>query len=86
MPRAQTKKDGDLDDAPRPPSPFMFATGLECSYPTIKHGKPRVDELELTDHYRRWREDLHLTCELGIRFLRYGTAYHRSSVASNQYD
>ncbi len=51
---------------------FMFATGIECSYPVIKNKTHRVDELELTDHYRRWREDVELVREMGIRFLRYG--------------
>ncbi len=39
---------------------FMFATGIECSYPVIKNKTHRVDELELTGHYERWREDLEL--------------------------
>lgn len=64
----------------------MFATGIECSYPTIQNGAYRVDQLEATDHYRRWREDLHLTRELGIRFLRYGIPYHRINTASGVYD
>ncbi len=39
---------------------FMFATGIENSYPTIllPNGKTkRVDEMEKTDHYNRWQED-----------------------------
>jgi beta-glucosidase/6-phospho-beta-glucosidase/beta-galactosidase len=64
----------------------MFATGIECSAPTISHGSHRVDELALTDHYRRWREDLELTRALGIRYLRYGIPYHRVNPAPGRYD
>lgn len=85
-PSLQIKKASDLDDVPMPPSPFMFATGIECSYPTIKNGKHRVDELALTKHYERWREDLHLTHELGIKLLRYGIPYHLINTASGRYD
>jgi hypothetical protein len=42
---------------------FMFATGIECSYPTIDGGRWRLDQLESTDHYRFWRRDLELVRE-----------------------
>src|SRR5215218_3864378 len=38
---------------------FMFATGIENSYPTIAlpdGTAMRVDEMEKTGHYERWRE------------------------------
>ncbi len=54
----------------------MFATGIECSYPVILNGTHRVDELALTGHYERWREDLALVREMGLKFLRYGFPYH----------
>lgn len=65
---------------------IMLSTGIECSYPTIQHGQHRVDELETTDHYRRWREDLNLTRDLGIRYLRYGIPYHRVNTHIGHYD
>ncbi len=65
---------------------FMFATGIECSYPVIKNKTHRVDELELTGHYERWREDLELVREMGIRFLRYGVPFYRINTASDRYD
>jgi beta-glucosidase/6-phospho-beta-glucosidase/beta-galactosidase len=74
------------EESPGSPGRFMFATGIECSAPTIRHGAHRVDELELTGHYRRWREDLRLTRELGIRYLRYGLPYHRVSTGPGRYD
>jgi beta-glucosidase len=30
---------------------FMFATGIENSYPTIQNGQVRVDEMEKCGHY-----------------------------------
>lgn len=68
---------------------FMFATGIENSYPTIKLANgsiKRVDEMEKTDHYSRWKEDFDLTKELGIEFLRYGPPYYRTHVAPGKYD
>src|SRR5947209_251572 len=71
------------------PPEFMFATGIECSYPTI--GGPggrnvRVDELEKTHHYRHWRTDLALVQEMGLRYLRYGPPYYRVHAAPERYD
>lgn len=70
-------------------SAFIFATGIECSYPTIvtSDGRTkRVDELEKTFHYRHWKEDLALVRELGLRYLRYGPPYYRIHVAPEKYD
>ncbi len=69
--------------------PFLFATGIECSYPTIAgdDGRPRrVDELEATFHYRRWRDDLRLVRALGLRYLRYGPPYYRMHLGPGRYD
>jgi hypothetical protein len=40
------------------PRQFMFATGIENSYPTIQwQGKTvRRDEMEECGHYQRWKE------------------------------
>src|SRR5262245_26401357 len=69
--------------------PFMFATGIENSYPTVllKDGRTfRVDEMEKTGHYRSWREDFGLVKELGIPFLRYGPPYYRTHLGPGRYD
>lgn len=63
---------------------FMFATGIECSYPTV--GARRVDELEKCGHYARWREDFELVREMGIRFLRFGGPYYRMHEGPGRYD
>ncbi len=42
---------------------FMFATGIENSYPTIAlpDGRTkRVDQMETTGHYKRWKDDFRL--------------------------
>jgi beta-glucosidase len=67
---------------------FIFATGIECSYPTIQtpEGEKRVDELEKCRHYDLWREDFRITRELGIRFLRYGPPYYRMHLGPGKYD
>ena len=67
---------------------FVFATGIECSYPTVATpaGEKRRDQLEECGHYDRWREDLQLTRDLGIRMLRYGPPWYRMHLAPGRYD
>lgn len=67
-------------------SNFMFATGIECSYPTIEHGRVRRDELDECHHYERWEEDLNLVKDLGLKYLRYGLPYYRMHQGPGQYD
>ncbi len=66
--------------------PFLFATGIENSYPTIEQGRVRVDEMEKCGHYQRWRQDFDLVQELGILFLRYGPPIHRTWLGPGKYD
>ena len=68
------------------PSEFMFATGVECSAPTIQNGRVRRDQLAECGHYDRWREDLGLVRDLGLRVLRYGLPYHRTHLGPGRYD
>ncbi len=67
---------------------FMFATGIENSYPTvfIDGKKIRVDELEKTGHYKRWKEDFQLVKEMDIEYLRYGPPYYSTHLGPGQYD
>lgn len=64
---------------------FMFSTGIENSYPTIAGGF-RIDQMEKCGHYERWEEDLHLVRDLGIHFLRWGPALHRTFVGPGKYE
>ncbi|WP_324674481.1 family 1 glycosylhydrolase [Hymenobacter sp. GOD-10R] len=68
------------------PGNFMFATGIECSYPTIDHGKTRRDLLAETDHYNRYKEDLGLVKEMGLKVLRYNLPYYQIQKAPGKYD
>jgi beta-glucosidase/6-phospho-beta-glucosidase/beta-galactosidase len=67
---------------------FMFSTGIENSYPliTVDGKKKRVDEMEKTGHYKRWKEDFGLVKEMGIQFLRYGPPYYKTHLAPGKYD
>jgi beta-glucosidase/6-phospho-beta-glucosidase/beta-galactosidase len=68
------------------PNNFMFATGIECSYPTIDHGKTRRDQLAECDHYNRYKEDLGLVKEMGLKVLRYGLPYYNIQLGPGKYD
>ncbi len=68
------------------PRNFMFATGIECSYPTIEHGRVRRDLLAECGHYRHWQKDLQLVKELGLNVLRYGLPYHLTHLGPGRYD
>ncbi len=64
----------------------MFATGIENSYPTIRGGRERVDEMEKCGHYDHWQRDFDCVEELGIHFLRYGPPLHRTFLGEGHYD
>jgi beta-glucosidase/6-phospho-beta-glucosidase/beta-galactosidase len=65
---------------------FIFATGIECSYPTTDQGRWRRDEMAATRHYQRWREDFELSREVGITHIRYGPPLHLIFTGRGQYD
>ena len=67
---------------------FMFATGIENSYPTIEwEGRTiRQDELAKTKHYDCWRQDFARLRELGINYLRYGPPYFSTHTGPGRYD
>jgi beta-glucosidase/6-phospho-beta-glucosidase/beta-galactosidase len=70
-------------------SKFMFATGIENSYPTIQlpdGSIKRVDEMEKCCHYKNWEKDFELTKEQGIEFLRYGPPYYKTHTGAGTYD
>lgn len=70
-------------------SVFMFATGIENSYPTIampNGSRRRVDEMERCGHYDRWNEDFECAKALGVEHLRYGPAYYKTHQGPGRYD
>jgi len=64
----------------------MFATGIECSYPTLEGGRWRMDQMAACGHYRYWRTDLQLVRGLGLRYLRYGPPLHLIHRGPGLYD
>ena len=68
------------------PGNFMFATGIECSYPTIDNGKTRRDLLAECRHYECLAEDLNLIKDLGLKVVRYGLPYYLISRRQGRYD
>lgn len=69
-------------------SRFVFASGIECSYPSIEQDGRRIrrDQMEECGHYTRWLEDFELTLALGCRRLRYGPPYYRMHLGPGRYD
>ena len=68
---------------------FMFATGIENSYPMIQlpdGTAKRVDEMDKTGHYKYWEKDFQLVAEMGIKFLRYGPPLFKTFIAPGKYD
>src|SRR4051794_17930684 len=69
--------------------PFMFCTGIENSYPVVadKRGRRmRRDGMELSEHYRQWKNDLRLLKEMGIDHIRYGPPYYSAHTGPMKYD
>lgn len=67
-------------------SDFLFATGVENSYPTIDGGRTRIDQMEQSAHYKRWSEDFDCVQQLGIEVLRYGPPLHKVWLGPDRYD
>ena len=65
---------------------FMFATGIECSYPTIHEGSWRRDEMQSTGHYSWWQHDFELARKIGITHIRYGPPLHLIFTGPGRYD
>ncbi len=70
------------------PEAFWWATGIEDTFITAPHPATgrTLDEYDLTDHYRRWRSDLALMAELGVRVARYGVPWHRIQPAKDRWE
>ena len=65
---------------------FMFATGIENSYPTIHHGRTRIDEMDSCGHYKNWPLDFDLVSSLGLSYLRYGPPLYKTWLRDGKYD
>lgn len=68
-------------------SGFVWATGIEDTF--IAQEEPsrrRLDEYELTQHYRFWREDVDLAASIGFRAMRYGIPWYRVEPEPGRFD
>jgi beta-glucosidase/6-phospho-beta-glucosidase/beta-galactosidase len=82
--RDPSRSDGDRQ--PTRVTLFLFATGIENSYPTIQNGRVRRDQMEECGHYRQWQRDFELLEDLNIRFLRYGPPLYKTFLGQGRYD
>jgi beta-glucosidase/6-phospho-beta-glucosidase/beta-galactosidase len=68
-------------------SEFLWAVGIENTFvPHTRAGHRRLDEYELLDHYRLWRQDLDLAAELGVAAIRYGIPWYRVNPRPGVFD
>ncbi|HEV7865429.1 MAG TPA: family 1 glycosylhydrolase [Acidimicrobiia bacterium] len=67
---------------PKPGPPLEFIGGFESTYQPVFD----VDVLETTGHVDRWREDLALLAETGVRRLRYPIRWHRIETEPGEFD
>jgi len=70
------------------PASFQWLAGIEDTFitaPSPRTGRT-LDEYELTQHYERWRDDLDLFAQLGLRSVRYGIPWHRINPAPGVWD
>ncbi len=67
---------------------FRWAVGIEDTFiPQVASTTGRMlDEYDLTQHYRFWREDLALAASLGVRTMRYGIPWYKVNPARGVFD
>ena len=71
-----------------PSDPFAWLIGIEDTFigSPIRHSGYPLDEYELTQHYRFWREDLDRAASLGISGMRYGIPWYRVNPAPGRFE
>lgn len=68
-------------------SAFRWAVGIENTFvPQTRAGHRALDEYELMDHYRLWREDIDLAAGLGASTIRYGIPWYKVNPRLGVYD
>ncbi len=66
---------------------FRWAVGIENTFiPQTRAGHRRLDEYELMDHYRLWRQDIDLAADLGISSIRYGIPWYKVNPRPGVFD
>src|SRR6266498_1241091 len=68
-------------------TPFLWATGIEDTFiPHTRNGLRALDEYELTQHYKLWKQDFDLVAETGVKAIRWGIPWYRVQPAPDQWD
>jgi beta-glucosidase len=68
-------------------SEFLWAVGIENTFvPHTRAGHRCLDEYELMDHYRLWRQDIDIAADLGISTIRYGIPWYKVNPEPGKYD
>jgi beta-glucosidase len=66
---------------------FRWATGIEDTFIAQEApGRRSLDEYELLQHYRLWRDDIDLVAEIGFDSMRYGIPWYRVEPAPGRFD
>lgn len=68
--------------------PLVWAVGIEDTFigQPNRHSGHTLDEYELTQHYRFWREDLDRAASLGATAIRYGIPWYRVNPHRGRFD
>ena len=66
---------------------FCWATGIEDTFvPQVRPGMRALDEYEMTQHYRFWREDLDRVAALGVQAIRWGIPWYQVQPTATTWD
>lgn len=66
---------------------FRWAVGIEDTFvPQTRAGHRSLDEYELMDHYRLWRDDLDKAADLGVSTIRYGIPWYKVNPKPGVFD
>lgn len=66
---------------------LRFGVGIEDTFiPQERAGHRKLDEYELTQHYRHWERDLELAAEAGAEFIRWGIPWYLVEPEQGRFD
>ena len=67
---------------------FRWLTAFEDAFvPQVRHIQEKpLDEYELTQHYRFWKEDIDRVRDLGVQMIRYGIPWYKVNPAPGKFE
>ncbi len=72
---------------PSPFDRFTWLGGIENTFiPQERPGLRALEEFELTQHYRQWRQDLERAQSLGIKAIRWGPPWYKVEPEPGRFD